>query len=66
MAQQLTTDVPELTGMLYMDGDLVGRAAAVTDDLSTQVARLAGLHAAGTLSDEEFSQAKQRLLAEPS
>ena len=66
MAQQLITDVPQLTGKLYIEGDLVGRAAAVIDDLSTQIARLAGLHAAGTLSDEEFSQAKQRLLAEPS
>jgi Short C-terminal domain len=66
MAQQLVADLPQLTRKLYIDGNLVGGATAVTEDLSTQITKLAELHAAGTLSDEEFAQAKQRLLSESS
>jgi hypothetical protein len=68
----MTTDVPQLQGKLYVDGELVGRVSAAAngtasaDDLPTQIAKLKDLHAAGALSDEEFAAAKQRLLSGPS
>jgi hypothetical protein len=37
-------------------------AAPEADDLVTQLQRLGGLHAAGTLTDDEFAAAKARLL----
>jgi hypothetical protein len=72
VAQEMTTDVPELQGKLYVEGELVGRGSAAagvpasTEDLATQIARLKDLHTAGALSDEEFTAAKQRLLSGPS
>ena len=39
------------------------RAAAAAPDLTAQLQQLAQLHTAGVLSDEEFAQAKQKLLA---
>jgi Short C-terminal domain len=36
--------------------------AAAPDDLTTQLQRLADLHAQGVLSDEEFAGAKSRLI----
>lgn len=72
VAQEMTTDVPELKGKLYVSGELVGPASATNvgtseaDDLPSQIAKLKDLHAAGALSDEEFTAAKQRLLSEPS
>ena len=38
-------------------------APAVGSDLTAQLEQLAQLHNAGVLSDEEFSEAKQKLLA---
>ncbi len=38
-------------------------AAPAGDDLTAQLQQLAQLHNAGVLSDEEFAQAKQKLLA---
>jgi hypothetical protein len=72
LAQEMTSDVPELQGKLYVEGELVGGViaatdgAASTDDLPTQIAKLKDLHTAGALSDEEFAAAKQRLLSGPS
>ena len=73
VSQEMTTDVPELKGKLYVDGELVGSAPsaatdgrASTDDLPTQIAKLNDLRAAGALSEEEFTAAKQRLLSGPS
>ena len=69
VAQEMTTDVPELQGKLYVEGELVGRASDTNvgtsgaDDLPSQIAKLKDLHAAGALSDEEFAAAKQRLLS---
>ena len=37
-------------------------AAPAEDDLTEQIQKLAGLHAQGILSDEEFAAAKARLL----
>ena len=37
--------------------------AAAAPDLTAQLQQLAQLHTAGVLSDEEFAQAKQKLLA---
>jgi hypothetical protein len=37
-------------------------AAPAADDLTTQLQRLGELHAAGTLTDDEFTAAKARLL----
>lgn len=36
--------------------------APAADDLTTQLQRLGDLHAAGTLTDDEFTAAKARLL----
>ena len=38
-------------------------AAPAAPDLTAQLQQLAQLHTAGVLSDEEFAQAKQKLLA---
>jgi|GEM_PF-6829462 hypothetical protein len=38
-------------------------AAAGTDDVVAKLERLAALHSSGALSDEEFSQLKESLLA---
>jgi hypothetical protein len=38
--------------------------ATAAPDLTTQLQQLAQLHTAGALSDEEFTAAKQKLLAE--
>jgi membrane protease subunit (stomatin/prohibitin family) len=37
-------------------------AAPAADDLAAQIQRLGDLHAAGTLTDDEFAAAKARLL----
>ena len=37
-------------------------AVPAADDLTTQLQRLGDLHAAGTLTDDEFTAAKARLL----
>ena len=37
-------------------------AAPAADDLTTQLQRLGDLHASGTLTDDEFTAAKARLL----
>ncbi|HLG10958.1 MAG TPA: SHOCT domain-containing protein, partial [Dehalococcoidia bacterium] len=38
-------------------------AVAAPGDVSAQLANLAGLHAQGALTDEEFAAAKARVLA---
>jgi hypothetical protein len=62
----MITDVPQLSARLYLAGELVGRSGSAADDLPSQIAKLTELHSTGALSDEEFAQAKQRLLAGPS
>jgi hypothetical protein len=48
-----------------VDQARAGQAAPVTNgnDLASELAKLAQLHAAGALSDQEFAAAKARLLA---
>lgn len=63
VAHEMITDVPNLAGKLYVNGELVGAVSTGgQEDLVSQIARVSELHGAGVLSDEEFAQVKQRLL----
>jgi hypothetical protein len=66
-AQQQAAAAPAEPEVVYVQAppeqqQLAGPAAPAGTDLNSQLMQLSQLHNAGVLSDEEFAQAKQKLL----
>lgn len=62
MLALIVTRAPEIEALIHGDAITPKADAGVEQDLAGQLAGLASLHAAGALTDEEFSAAKARLL----